>query len=61
MQFVTQLVEKKGKVSSDDVDAFKQAGYTDRHVVDVCMNVGLAMTTAIFNELIYVTPDAPTS
>lgn len=41
-QFTMQLIDKRGQVSDDELNAFKSAGYTDQNVLDVVMGVALA-------------------
>ncbi|MDO4895688.1 carboxymuconolactone decarboxylase family protein [Moraxella sp.] len=41
-QFTMQIIDKKGKVSDEELAAFKAAGYTDQSVIDVIMGVALA-------------------
>lgn len=41
-QFTMQIIDKKGKVSDDELANFKNAGYTDQSVIDVIMGVALA-------------------
>lgn len=41
-QFTMQLIDKRGKVSDEELSAFKAAGYNDQNVLDVVMGVALA-------------------
>ena len=41
-QFTMQLIDKRGQVSDDELNAFKSAGYSDQNVLDVIMGVALA-------------------
>lgn len=41
-QFTMQLIDKHGKVSDDELQAVKDAGYTDQNILDVVMGVALA-------------------
>lgn len=41
-QFTMQLIDNRGKVSDDQLQAFKQAGFSDQNVLDVVMGVALA-------------------
>lgn len=40
--FTKQLINQRGKVSDDELAAFKAAGYSDTQVLDVVMGVALA-------------------
>ncbi|MDO4427351.1 MAG: carboxymuconolactone decarboxylase family protein [Moraxella sp.] len=41
-QFTMQLIDKRGKVSDEELSNFKAAGYNDQNVLDVVMGVALA-------------------
>lgn len=41
-QFTMQLIDSRGKVSDEQLAAFKNAGYDDQNVQDVVMGVALA-------------------
>ncbi|MBE9578565.1 MULTISPECIES: carboxymuconolactone decarboxylase family protein [Moraxella] len=41
-QFTMQLIDKRGQVSDDELEAFKSAGYNDQNVLDVIMGVALS-------------------
>lgn len=41
-QFTMQLIDNRGKVSDEQLENFKSAGYSDQNVLDVVMGVALA-------------------
>lgn len=41
-QFTMQLIDQRGQVSDEELNAFKSAGYDDQNVLDVIMGVALA-------------------
>lgn len=41
-QFVMQLIDKRGQVADDELQAIKDAGYTDTNILDIVMGVALA-------------------
>lgn len=58
--FTKALLEKKGFADDADLRAFKQAGYTDEHVVETIANVGLNFYTNFFNHVNETDVDLPT-
>jgi AhpD family alkylhydroperoxidase len=48
--FAKTLVEKRGRVSTDDVAAVKAAGYTDGAVGEIVAHVALNVLTNYFNN-----------
>lgn len=57
--FTKALLEKKGFADEGDIRAFKQAGYTDEHVVETIANVGLNFYTNFFNHVNGTDVDLP--
>lgn len=57
--FTRALLEKKGHANEGDLKAFKSAGYTDGHVVEVIANVGLNFYTNFFNHVNGTEVDLP--
>lgn len=41
-QFTMQLIDKRGKVSDDELAAVKAAGYSEQNILDVVLGVALA-------------------
>ena len=41
-QFTMQLIDRRGKVSDDELAAVKAVGYSDQNILDVVMGVALA-------------------
>ncbi len=57
--FTAALLDKKGFADEGDISAFKQAGYTDEHVVEAIANVGLNFYTNFFNHVNGTDVDLP--
>ncbi len=58
-KFAAALHEKNGWVSDEDLDAFRQAGYTDGHVAEVVANYALSIFTNYFNHVNDTEVDLP--
>jgi uncharacterized peroxidase-related enzyme len=58
-RFTLAVHEKKGFVSSEDLAAFKSAGYNDGHVAEVVAGYALAVYTNTFNHLNETAIDFP--
>mgnify|MGYP001052190682 CR=1 FL=1 len=58
--FTRALLEKNGFADEGDIRAFKDAGYTDEHVVETIANVGLNFYTNYFNHVNGTDVDLPT-
>lgn len=59
IKFVLSLHEKRGFVSVQDIEDFKQAGYTDGHAAEAIGNYALNIYTNYFNHANDTTPDFP--
>jgi len=59
VRFAVALHEKKGWVSDDDLKQFKDAGFTDAHVVDVVVCYALNLYTNVFNHVNETAIDFP--
>lgn len=57
--FTKALLDKAGHATEADLRAFKSAGYTDEHVVEVIANVGLNFYTNFFNHVNGTDVDLP--
>jgi uncharacterized peroxidase-related enzyme len=57
--FVRAVVEKRGRVSDDELAAFRAAGYTDAHIADVTAAIGQAIFTNYFNSIFEPAIDFP--
>lgn len=51
INFSVQVLDKKGFVSDEELEAFKSAGYTDEHVADVAAVVAFNVFTNLFNHI----------
>jgi len=49
--FAKQVVEKRGRVSDQDVQALKSAGYSDGEITEIVANVALNLFTNYFNHV----------
>lgn len=60
-KFALRLHEKKGFVSDEDLKTFKEAGYTDGHVVEVIATYALNLFTNYFNHVNQTDVDFPSA
>lgn len=61
LTFSRTLLSKKGNITTDDLDALKEVGYTDGEITEIIAYVGLNIFTNYFNNAINVTVDFPES
>ena len=59
LQFAKTLISKNGRVSSEDVEAVKVAGYTDGAVGEIVAHVALNILTNYFNNTANTDIDFP--
>ncbi len=59
LKFAKVIVEKRGKVSDEDVANVKNAGYDDGAVAEIVANVALNIFTNYFNEVAKTEIDFP--
>ena len=59
LQFAKTLINKNGRVSSEDVEAVKAAGYTDGAVGEIVAHVALNILTNYFNNTANTDIDFP--
>lgn len=59
VDFTCELVTNRGKVSPEMTDRFYQAGYTDAHLVDLTMLVGMTTITNYMNNATWIPVDFP--
>ncbi len=59
LTFVRAIMDKKGKVSNDDIAAVKEARYDDEEIAEISGNVALNLLTNYFNELAGTEIDFP--
>ena len=52
LHFTKQVVEKRGKVSDQDVNALKSVGVGDRELVDIILTININMLTNYFNHIV---------
>ena len=57
--FVHRIIETKGFVTNEDLDAFKAAGFDDANVVDVVVAYSLNVFTNTFNHINDTAVDFP--
>ena len=55
IKFVTKVMETKGFVEDDDIQAVKDAGYNDGQIAETIAFIGLATYSNLFNH-VYGTP-----
>lgn len=59
VDFTCELVTKRGKVSSGMTERFYNVGYTDAHLVDLIMLVGMTTITNYLNNVTLLPVDFP--
>lgn len=59
LTFASQLVEKRGGVSQDDLKAVKDAGFSDEEAIEIVAHVALNTFTNYFNEAFKTEIDFP--
>jgi alkylhydroperoxidase family enzyme len=59
LNFSRILVEKKGKVSDEDVNVLKDAGYDEAAIAEIIAHVALNILTNYFNNAAKVAVDFP--
>ncbi|WP_454197098.1 carboxymuconolactone decarboxylase family protein [Nocardia sp. Marseille-Q1738] len=58
--FALKLVEERGQVTAEDVQAVRDQGWSDEHIVEVIGQVGLNLFTNYINVALAVPVDFPT-
>jgi uncharacterized peroxidase-related enzyme len=59
VRFAAKLVEHRGKISSEDVFAVRNAGYSDAQIVEIVQHVALNTWTNYINEVAKTEIDFP--
>lgn len=59
LRFVRAIVDKKGRVSDDEVAEIKAAGFSEEEIAEISGNVSLNFLTNYFNELAVIEIDFP--
>lgn len=59
LQFAKQVVEKRGKVSDQEVKSLKNAGVSDQELVEIILVINMNMFTNYFNHIIDTPIDFP--
>ena len=59
VRFAVELVNARGHVSEAEVQAVKQAGYTDAQVIEIVLHVALNTLTNYVNEMAKTEIDFP--
>lgn len=59
LTFARQLVDSRGKVSNSDVEAVKNAGYSEAEVAEIIAHTALNIFTNYFNNATNVVVDFP--
>ena len=59
VDFVRKVVDKRGFAQDSEIDAFKAAGWTDGHVLEVVANVALNTLTNYINHIAQTEVDFP--
>lgn len=61
LQFAKTIVEKKGRIQTTDLNAIRNAGYSDAAITEIIAHVGLNIFTNYFNTALEVVIDFPKS
>jgi len=59
VRFAVRLVEARGRVGADELEAVKAAGYSDAQVVEIVLHVALNTLTNYVNEALGTEVDFP--
>ena len=59
LTFASKLVEQRGRVSQEDVQTVRNAGYSDEEIVEILAHVALNTFTNYFNEAFETEIDFP--
>jgi uncharacterized peroxidase-related enzyme len=59
LTFSKIIVQKRGLINDDDVNALKDAGYNEAEITEIIAHVGLNILTNYFNNVANVTVDFP--
>lgn len=59
LKFAQQLIVNRGKISDDNLQTVKAAGYSDGEISEIVANVALNIFTNYFNETAQTTVDFP--
>ena len=59
LDFVAKIVNNRGHVSQDAVDAVRSAGFSDEAVIEIVTHVALNTLTNYFNEVFQIDVDFP--
>ena len=59
LTFATAILDKRGKISDDDMKAIHDAGYGDQEVIEIVAAVALNIYTNYFNEVVNTDVDFP--
>lgn len=59
LKFAHQIVVKRGEVLDSEVQAVREAGYTDGEIVEIVANVALNIFTNYFNHVAQTVVDFP--
>ena len=59
VRFAVKIVEERGGISPQDIEAVKAAGYSDAEIVEIVGNVALGTLTNYLNEVLGTDLDFP--
>ena len=59
VQFARKVIETRGKVGNDDLQAARDAGYSDANLMEIVTLVAMYSLTNFFNNVFDPTPDFP--
>ena len=59
LDFVTKVVNGRGHVSNEDIQAVRDAGFSDERIVEMIAHIALNTLTNYFNEVFQIEIDFP--
>jgi AhpD family alkylhydroperoxidase len=59
LSFVRKVVEKRGWVSGEDLEAVRDVGYSDEEITEIIANIALHNFTNYFNHIAEIEVDFP--
>lgn len=59
LRFAKQAVEKRGKISEQEINQLKKAGVNDKEIVELVLVIGVNMFTNYFNNMLDTPVDFP--
>jgi AhpD family alkylhydroperoxidase len=58
-RFTEVMLEQRGRPASSDLKAFEEAGYSDRHVLEIILAIAVKTISNYSNHVLHTQVDAP--